>query len=686
MGAIVLVDGYVRVSNVRGRSGERFISPSVQREQIEGWAKLHGAQIGEIHEELDESGARTDRPLLLRALDRVETGESNGIVVAKLDRFGRSLLDGLSSIERIEAAGGTFVSVQDGLDLGTPTGKFVLRIMFSMAEWELDRVRDNWDTARMRAIARGAYLTSVPVGYRRGKATCLQVDLEAAPTIRELFRRRAGGESISALTRFLDASSLKTARGNDYWVPNTVRRLLHNRTYLGESRHGTFVNPNAHEPLIDAALFQEAQFPVRAVKPGVRTPLAGLVRCASCRMAMHQTRGRLYGATIRLYRCPGKSSQGPCPARAVIKADQLEPLLDEHFFYLLRRRNNGAAVKRTASCQRAVKEAEADLAAYRDNPRLLRTLGEERFQDGLQFRVKRVEKSLLELAAVRRTAEEHGLGNPTELETEWKKMSTEQRRERLDRLIDCVFVCGQGGSTTERVHVCLRGEEPVDLPTRGGRRGDGVRGFDWPQRKRPANRLREPRRWSEPRIHAELVGFLSGRKDWPAYDEFHAAGHARLWHQMMRYGGPWYWVRKLEVKVLPRYLVPSWNDERLRDALRPFVRRFDYWPTGGDFKAAGLIALYKALHSHGGVIRWAGEFNLPRRTFNQGPTPYWTEARVEAELRKVTRGADHYPMEREAKAQGWSGLYAVIGKKWGHNYWAQRFRLPRVRNRCDSHV
>ncbi len=97
----MLIDGYVRVSRIGGRSGERFISPTYQRQQIEGWARLHGALIGQVFEELDESGGRADRPLLKEAVARVESGESNGIVVAKLDRFGRSLTHGLAAIERI---------------------------------------------------------------------------------------------------------------------------------------------------------------------------------------------------------------------------------------------------------------------------------------------------------------------------------------------------------------------------------------------------------------------------------------------------------------------------------------------------------------------------------------------------------------------------------------------------------
>lgn len=99
--------------------------------------------------------------MLTRALARVEAGESDGIVVAKLDRFGRTLIDGLRHIERIQAAGGTFVSVADGFDLATDTGRLVLRIMLSLAEFELDRVRSNWsDAIRLSTIPGGSDRTT----------------------------------------------------------------------------------------------------------------------------------------------------------------------------------------------------------------------------------------------------------------------------------------------------------------------------------------------------------------------------------------------------------------------------------------------------------------------------------------------------------------------------------------------
>jgi site-specific DNA recombinase len=148
------ITGYVRVSQVRGRGGESFISPKVQEDRIRQWAAAHGHRIDDVLVELDESGARRDRPLLMEAMRRVEAGESAGIVVAKLDRFGRSLVDALAMIERLVAKRALFVSVADGFDLSTETGRLVLRIMLALAEFELDRIRGSFADGRRSAPAR----------------------------------------------------------------------------------------------------------------------------------------------------------------------------------------------------------------------------------------------------------------------------------------------------------------------------------------------------------------------------------------------------------------------------------------------------------------------------------------------------------------------------------------------------
>ena len=97
------LDGYVRVSRVAGRSGDAFISPGEQKERVRAWAKSQGHSIAKWHE-VDQPGSKADRPGLNAAMRRIESGASAGLVVARLDRFGRSVQDSANLLARIRAA------------------------------------------------------------------------------------------------------------------------------------------------------------------------------------------------------------------------------------------------------------------------------------------------------------------------------------------------------------------------------------------------------------------------------------------------------------------------------------------------------------------------------------------------------------------------------------------------------
>src|SRR5438034_1005232 len=147
-------DGYIRVSRRGGREGESFISPDVQRKKIADWARLHDVEIVQWWEEIDQSGAKLQRPMFQNALARCDRKETGGIVVARLDRFARSAVDALESIKRLNAAGARLVSVEDNFDGSTPMGRFAIGILTLIAELELERIKENWQTAIREAVGR----------------------------------------------------------------------------------------------------------------------------------------------------------------------------------------------------------------------------------------------------------------------------------------------------------------------------------------------------------------------------------------------------------------------------------------------------------------------------------------------------------------------------------------------------
>jgi DNA invertase Pin-like site-specific DNA recombinase len=429
------LDGYVRVSRVGGRSGASFISPQVQREQIEGWAKLRGASIDVVHTDMDQSGARDDRPGLTQALRRVESGETGGIVVAKLDRFARSLSAALDAIQRVDRAGGVVVSVGEGIDPGTPAGKMMMRLLLVFAEWELDRLRESWSTARERAVARGVHIASAtPTGYRRAEDGRLYPDPKFAPSIAELFAMRAGGASWRELAAHLDRRKVEGPYGALNWRTRAVTHIIENRVYLGEARSGKFVNPGAHEALVDRATWEAAQGAhVAPPSRGEPALLAGLLRCAGCRHVMKPDRMTLRsGERVRTYRCRGEHASGRCEQRCAVLGTVIEPWVERNLLERLDRVQAEAtgATAGLTEAQDAIDEAEAGLDAYRDDERILGVLGADRFVEGLRKRAEAVERAYRELAEVR-AASRPGAMHIADVRTMWPDLTVRERQRIL---------------------------------------------------------------------------------------------------------------------------------------------------------------------------------------------------------------------------------------------------------------
>jgi DNA invertase Pin-like site-specific DNA recombinase len=594
----MLIDAYIRVSQVKGRSGASFISPSLQLERIQRWADLHGATILEVHEELDESGGRRDRPLLLRALDRVETGQTGGIVVARMDRFGRSLLDGLAAIQRIDDAGGIFVSVDNGLDIRTDTGRLVLRLMLSLAEYELDRIRQSWEDSKRRAIERGVHLASVtPTGYTRTPSG-LKIDPGMAPWVRGIFERRADGQSYGDITRWLEANGVRTKRGNTVWSTGALVKILANRVYLGEAHHGEYRNPDAHRPLIDRETFARSQRPLdrSATRMRQRWLLSGLVRCAHCQRlcpAESKQRGRFYG-------CHTHKTAGRCINPAYISAGPLE----QHVLDSFRRRlalpsGTAAAIDHA---EEHLAAAEADLAHYRDSARIRGVLGPARFEDGLERRAGKVQRMERDVAAAR---QRHA--GPRVTADEWDSLDETGRCEVLRASIDCVFIVRAfGGSAADRTFVCWRGEAPPDLPVRNER--TRLTAFDPRKCRGPAARRKLPAAfilWPEQRLRRELTVMVDSHAYFPQLDWFHRRdGGDQIYMQVRLRGGRKRWARELGLPLVNPHARRVLSDEQILKRLSPFVCPTGPSPTYGQLAAGGEEKLWAALLRRGGIEAW----------------------------------------------------------------------------------
>jgi DNA invertase Pin-like site-specific DNA recombinase len=469
--------GYIRVSKVAGRSGESFISPKVQRERIEAVAAAGGHRIVRWFEDLDQSGAKSDRPGFQQCLTLIEAGELDGMVVAKLDRFSRSIANAVDALRRIDAAGGAFISAEDSLDTSTPMGRFALHMMLAIAELEWERRRESWEVARSNAVARGVHIASrTPTGYDKGEDGRLVAN-EYAERVAGAFRLKAGGASWAEIRRSMEG--VPTPYGSVMWADRSLSHLLSNRVYLGEARSGEFVNAGAHEAVIDEGTFQLAQRKEqKASRRGGPSLLTGLLRCAGCRYCLKpdSMKPKYEGERIRAYRCRGTRAAGKCQSPASTLARVVEPFVVGQF--LARFSDVGERQVADDSEARAAAMEVATATAQRDAFLSLDIADAALAQTELNRRQERLDAALAHHASLLLP---EALDMSMMVET-WPDLMVDEKRELLAAGIGAVFLrrsLNRGPSPIEdRVLILWAGEEPDGLPG-PGRRNLPLESFNW---------------------------------------------------------------------------------------------------------------------------------------------------------------------------------------------------------------
>jgi site-specific DNA recombinase len=243
--------GIVRVSRTGGREGESFASPGEQRSRIEAACERDGLELLTVHEELDVSGGTPieQRSGLRGALEAVEDGRAQIIMVAYFDRLVRSLRVQAEVVSRVEAAGGRVLALDIGEVTEATAGQWLSGTMLgAVSEYYRRSVSERVRGAQARAVARGAMPSpQVVPGYRRREDGRLEPDGDA-DVIRGAFELRAGGATVKVVREYLAANGVRRSYAG-------TRDLLSSRVYLGEIHFGKLSNLEAHEPLVDVSTY-----------------------------------------------------------------------------------------------------------------------------------------------------------------------------------------------------------------------------------------------------------------------------------------------------------------------------------------------------------------------------------------------------------------------------------------------
>ena len=262
---------YTRKSTEEGLEQD-FNSLDAQREACaayilsqkhEGWSELT-----DRYDDGGFSGGTMERPALKRLLTDVEAGRVDVIVVYKVDRLTRSLMDFAKMVERFDAAGVSFVSVTQAFNTTNSMGRLTLNVLLSFAQFErevtAERIRDKVAASKRKGMWMGG---AVPMGYDvRDKA--LVVNTAEAVAIRTIFAEYLKVGSVRSLAHRLEAlgivSKLRTDRhgrvtGGKAFSRGALYNILRNPIYTGKVRHKDELHDGLHDAILDNEVWRAAQ-------------------------------------------------------------------------------------------------------------------------------------------------------------------------------------------------------------------------------------------------------------------------------------------------------------------------------------------------------------------------------------------------------------------------------------------
>lgn len=262
---------YIRVSTQYQVGGD---SLNTQLETLTKYAQLvlHIQDVT-VFEDAGFSGKNTSRPAYQKMMKALRQGEYTHLLVWKIDRISRNLLDFADLYQELKRLRISFISFNEQFDTSTAIGEAMLKIILVFAELErnmtAERVRANMIARAQKGIWNGG---KIPLGYTRDKNTGdFQIEHSDIQTVRMIFDLYEECRSCLIVSRYLNQKGIKT-KGNRLWAPTTVYDILTNPFYLGTLRYNRtsastgrnceddwVVIPDHHEAAIQAAQFEHCQ-------------------------------------------------------------------------------------------------------------------------------------------------------------------------------------------------------------------------------------------------------------------------------------------------------------------------------------------------------------------------------------------------------------------------------------------
>jgi len=334
-------------------SGEAYIAS----QKGEGWVC-----IPDRYDDGGFTGGNMERPALKQLMEDIEAGKVDCVIVYKVDRMSRSLMDFARMMVTFEEKKVSFVSVTQQFNTTQSMGRLTLNILLSFAQFEREiiseRTRDKIAAARRKGKRPSGRLV---LGYDGDPVTKkLVINTKEAKLVREIFRMYLEKRSLLQVSQELNARGERTKfvqastgmiYGGREWDKAAVQKILNNLLFRGRVRYKDEVYEGEHDAIVDDDLWTKVHKVLRHnghrggtnVNTKYGSLLGGLLNCAPCNSVMgHTTTGKKKKQVYRYYVCYRAQKQGwdVCPCGS-LPADQIESFVVDQ----IRRIGNDPALR-----------------------------------------------------------------------------------------------------------------------------------------------------------------------------------------------------------------------------------------------------------------------------------------------------------------------------------------------------
>jgi len=252
---------YTRKSTEEGLEQD-FNSLDAQREACEAYIKSQQHEgwtlVDKQYNDGGFSGGTLERPAVKELFKDIEAGDIDIIVVYKVDRLTRSLMDFSKMVELFDKRSVSFVSITQQFNTTTSMGRLTLNVLLSFAQFEREvtgeRIRDKVAASKKKGIWMGG---NFPIGYELQEKKLI-LDKNNAEKIKLIFEKYLELKSVPELTIYLRENNIRT-RKDVFFTKGALYYILQNSIYIGLTKHKDKVYEGEHQGIVDKEIFEQVR-------------------------------------------------------------------------------------------------------------------------------------------------------------------------------------------------------------------------------------------------------------------------------------------------------------------------------------------------------------------------------------------------------------------------------------------